>query len=308
MFEKHSDLVRFLAVSEAGGISMAAEKLSMTQPALTRVIARLERQFGARLFERTPAGVRLTALGATMAELARPLLRDFEAARTTLAAVRSGRTGRFHVTANPVWLEAVLPEAIARFHEDFPGIELTLENATRTEGLRLLAQGESDLHCGGIDSGEILPASLRRERFVDLTAGIVAGRHHPLLTREVSSVDLVRAPWIDYDARATALAGDRHPSLAALLDRLHETTHTRVKTVIRTGSAGLLLMATGPYLAWLSLNFLERLPGRILQPVPVQFGRHRYHSGFVARRSAEDLPAFRRFEAIVRETALARRT
>ena len=60
----------------------------------------------------------------------------------------------------------------------------------------------------------------------------------------------------------------------------------------------------GPYLAWLSLTFLERLPGRFLRPVPVALGRFRYRSGFVARRSAEDLPPLRRFEAIVRETAL----
>ena len=63
-------------------------------------------------------------------------------------------------------------------------------------------------------------------------------------------------------------------------------------------------MAAGPYLAWLSLTFLERLPGRFLRPVPVALGRFRYRSGFVARRSAEDLPPLRRFEAIVRETAL----
>ena len=79
-----------------------------------------------------------------------------------------------------------------------------------------------------------------------------------------------------------------------------------MQTVIRTGSARLFLMARGPYLAWLSLTFLERLPGAFLQPLPVDFGRYRYRSGFVARRSAEDLAPFRRFEAIVRETALGR--
>ena len=56
MFDKRSDLVRFLGVAEAGKIGLTADRLSMTQPALTRVIARLERQLGARLFERTPTG------------------------------------------------------------------------------------------------------------------------------------------------------------------------------------------------------------------------------------------------------------
>ena len=185
MFDKRSDLVRFLTVAQAGGIRMAADRLAMTQPALTRVIARLERQLGGRLFERVPKGMRLTVLGATVAEPARRILDEFEAADDRIEAARSGRTGSFRVTANPMWSEIVLPQAIASFHQSCPGIELDLVTATRTEGLRLLASGESDLHCGGIDTGDLLPSSLRRERFLDMTAGIVAWRDHPLLSRDV---------------------------------------------------------------------------------------------------------------------------
>ena len=46
------------------------------------------------------------------------------------------------------------------------------------------------------------------------------------------------------------------------------------------------------------------VPGAFLRPVPVTFGRFRYRSGFIARRSAEDLPSFRRLEALIRETAI----
>ena len=304
MFEKRSDLVRFLAVAEAGTIRLAAERLTMTQPALTRIIARLERRFAGRLFERLPSGVRLTALGATVAGRARRILREFEDAETEIDAARSGRTGIFRVTANPTWTETVLAQAAVRFHALFPAIELRLETATRAEGLRLLARGETDLHCGGIDAGERLPDFLRRERFLDMTAGIVARRDHPLLAREATAGDLVRSAWIDVDAPAAPAPGEGLPSLAALLEQLHETTHMRVNTILRSRSAGLFLIASGPYLAWLSLTFLERLPGLSIRPLPVEIGRYSYRSGFVARRSAEDLPPFRRFEAILRDTAL----
>ncbi len=50
MFEKRNDLLKFLSVAETGKISMAADRLGMTQPALSRVAVRLERQFGGRLF------------------------------------------------------------------------------------------------------------------------------------------------------------------------------------------------------------------------------------------------------------------
>ena len=202
MFEKRSDLVRFLAVVEEGGVGAAAERLDMTQPGVSRFLARLEREFGAALFERTTTGVRPTPLGAALAEPARAILRGFDAARDAAGAARAGRAGPFRITAGPVWLDAVLPRAIARFREACPGVELRLDAATRAEGLRLLASGAADLHCGGVDTGERLPAFLRRERFVDLTAGIVAARRHPLLARAASLDDLAHCPWVDYDAPA----------------------------------------------------------------------------------------------------------
>ena len=61
-------------------------------------------------------------------------------------------------------------------------------------------------------------------------------------------------------------------------------------------------MASGPYLAWLPLKFLHAFD-RDLQPLPVRFGRHRYRTGLIARRSAEDLAAFRRLCETVREVA-----
>ena len=248
-----------------------------------------------------PACTDLHSAAQTVPGPARTVLGTAEA---TAEAARSGRTGPLRVTAGPVWVDAIVPPAIARFREAFPGIELRLDTATRAEELRLLATGETDLHCGGVDTGEPLPGFLRRQRFVDLTAGIVAGHDHPLHTRVVTFDDLARCPWIDYDAAANIAPSDPRPSLPRLLVELCERTATGVEDVIRTGSAGLLLMTTGPYLAWLALNFLERLPGVVLRPVPVTFGRFRYRSGIIARRSAEDLPPFRHLEALVRDAAL----
>ena len=63
-------------------------------------------------------------------------------------------------------------------------------------------------------------------------------------------------------------------------------------------------MASGPYLARLPLAYLDRIPGLVLAPIPIAFGQMRYHSGFVVRRSSEDLAPFRRFMAILRRAAL----
>ena len=152
--------IRFMATSSSrlrhrvppkpGKDVAAADRLTISQPALTRSIARLENRFGGQLFERLPTGVRLTPLGSVAADLVRHVLREIVAAEEKIVEARSGRAGSFRVTNGPVWMEAVLPAAIARFQDRCPGIALRLRTATRPEGLRSLMDGESDLHCPAI--------------------------------------------------------------------------------------------------------------------------------------------------------------
>ena len=104
------------------------------------------------------------------------------------------------------------------------------------------------------------------ELVADLTAGIVAWHDHPPFDAKVAPQDLARYPWIDLDWPA----------------------------------------ALGSWLAWLSVELLGRLPSGLIRPLPVDIGRFRYRrSGFVARRSAEELPPFRAPEQAVRDTALS---
>ena len=159
-----------------------------------------------------------------------------------------------------------MPEAVGRFRERFPEIELRLRGAGRAEGLGLLDAGDSDLHCGGIDTRGRLPDRLRREPLPALTMGVVAHRNHPLQAGGATAEALSDWPWIDCIADLGPEAGS--PSLNDLLDRLHAHTGRRVASIVRAGAAGLGLMASGPYLAWLPLEMLARLPGRPLSPLP----------------------------------------
>ena len=232
------------------------------------------------------------------------MLRELEAAEEQIEAAVSGLAGCFRISAHPVWMQAVLPAAIARFHDTFPGIELKLRAVARPRDIRLLTEGATDLHCGGIEAGEPLPPFLRRDSFVEVEAGIVARKDHPLHTGRAGLQDLAGWPWVDYDGAAPADgdAGGR-PSLSGVLHDLYERTGRRAGTVIRAAPAGPFPMASGPYLAWLPLKFLHAFD-RDLRPLPVRFGRHRYRTGFIARRSAEDLAAFRLLKQAVCDAAL----
>ena len=103
--------------------------LAIGQPALTRAIAALESRFGAPLFERLPTGVRPTALGAVAAEQARRLLRAYEEAEDRIGGALAGRNGHIRATADALWMQGVVVDAVGRFREGFPGIELRLRSA-----------------------------------------------------------------------------------------------------------------------------------------------------------------------------------
>ncbi len=305
MFEKRKDLLKFLVVAKTGTMLAAADKLSVTQPSLSRIIAKLENEFDGQLFERTPTGVRLTKFGSVVADWSHHVLREIERAEEEINLTVSGQTGRLRVTAGPMWMKAVLPTAINKFHEIYPGIELELITTTYPEGLGLLINGESDLHCGGIDTNELLPRFLMRERILDMTWGIVAHKDHPLQAKASSYDELTDYPWIDFD-KIMQKGPDGYGSTLTneILDKLYKQTSKRAKTIIRTNSMDLSLIGTGPYLSVLSLNFLEKLPGSFLKPLSLQIGRFSFHTGILSRRETGSMAPYRHFKKIVRDVVL----
>jgi len=304
MFDKRDDLARLIAVAEAGQIQAAADRLAMTQPGLTRTIARLEMNLGGRLFERLPTGVRPTPLGERAVALARGVLREIAAAEEKIDHALAGREGRFRITATPIWMEAIIAPAVAAFRARLSGVELALRTSPAAEGLRMLEAGESDIHCGGLREEVPLPPFLRTDRFLDMTGGIVAAEGHPMLDAAPTPPELAGAPWIDFDAGPGA--ADAPTALAVLLDRLFRETGRHTLALVRAGSAALCLLAAGPWLAWLPLGFLDRLRAPRLRALPTEYGRLRYRTGFVARRAAEDLAPFRLLEDGIRNAARGR--
>jgi DNA-binding transcriptional LysR family regulator len=132
-------------VAARGSFSAAAESLAYTQSAVSQQIAALEREAGTLLVERGARGIRLTDAGRILVEHADAILARLADAEAELEAIAGLRGGRLRLASFPSAGATIMPEAIARFRERHPAVELSLEPAEPEPSIAKLRSGEVDL-------------------------------------------------------------------------------------------------------------------------------------------------------------------
>ena len=135
----------FLALAEELHFGRAAQRLAITQPPLSLNIQQLEASVGARLFERDSKGVRLTAAGLAFRESAQALLAQAEQARLLARGIDAGALGRLRVGFVGSVLFRGLPQWLAGYRAEHPGIEVTLAELNSQEQIDALVRDELDL-------------------------------------------------------------------------------------------------------------------------------------------------------------------
>jgi len=116
----------FLAVADALQFRVAAERLHVTQPALTRTIQALEELVGTPLFVRTTRQVQLTTAGEAFAEHCRASLAHLDLAFTSARRAGAGEIGHLRVAYMDFAINGAVPELITNFHKAFPGLLIDL--------------------------------------------------------------------------------------------------------------------------------------------------------------------------------------
>lgn len=135
----------FIAVVEAGTLTRAAERLFVSQPALTKQIKQLETQLGARLFTRSRAGMTPTEAGRILAERVPALLAEWDMVlrETSSAAGRAARLLRVGFIASAA--NEATPRIIAEFSRRRPGWRVDMRQATWSNPSAGLADGDVDV-------------------------------------------------------------------------------------------------------------------------------------------------------------------
>ncbi|MFJ8792769.1 LysR family transcriptional regulator [Streptomyces sp. NPDC102462] len=197
----------FVAVADTGSLTRAAERLFLSQPALTKQIKQLETRLGVRLFTRSRAGMSLTAPGRTLAARAPALLADWdrllrETKGTADRAARVLRVGFMASAAN----EAT-QRIVAEFARRRPGWRADMRQAAWSDPTAGLADGDTDvallrLPFPGQD-GLRLAVLFSEPRWVALPAGHPLGGRDLIPFRDLWDEPFVAAPpesgaWRDY--------------------------------------------------------------------------------------------------------------
>lgn len=185
-----------VAVAEAGSFSAAAQRLHITQPALSRVIAGLESDLGVRIFERGRGGASLTDAGATAVQSARTLLRQADAVAHNLRLYQQGDAGKVAFGMGPLVGSLLLPPLSATFLRERPGLHLRAMVKSCSELLEELLHGRIELFFGGRE--QINPApTLELDIIARLPIAHVVRADHPLpADRLVSGSELGNYPLL----------------------------------------------------------------------------------------------------------------
>lgn len=132
-------------LAECGNITKAAERLFISQPALSIYIGNVEKMLGTKLFERSGRRFSLTYTGELYVEKARRMLELKKEFDEELSEVLDSRKGRIRLGIQLRRESWLLPPVLARFREEYPDIEVVVREGTMYELRALLEDYELDL-------------------------------------------------------------------------------------------------------------------------------------------------------------------
>jgi DNA-binding transcriptional LysR family regulator len=146
-------LEAFLEVARLGSMRAASRSLHLGQPALSARISTLEAELGARVFERTKRGVRLTSAGRALLPHAERVLESVAAGRMAVSQVEQGDEGELIIAAASAINASLVPELVARFRRFHPGVHLFVHTGSADRVADLVAFGTAQLGLVREDGG-----------------------------------------------------------------------------------------------------------------------------------------------------------
>lgn len=190
-FEK---LKTFLEVCQQGSFSRAAEKLRVTQPAISAQIRSLEKEVGATLFDRKSGKVSTTAAGRVFEPFAEHCLQCYSHIVMTVADLHRSPRGAISISANETTCLYVFPKIFAQFKKQCPRVGLGIVRADRARTLEAVLKRQVDF---GVISLPLKDSRIQVNLVHKDELVLVVQPTHPLAQRESIKIDeLVQYPML----------------------------------------------------------------------------------------------------------------
>ncbi|PZT72265.1 MULTISPECIES: LysR family transcriptional regulator [unclassified Streptomyces] len=243
-----------IAVAETNSFTRAAERCLVVQSALSHQIARLERELGGRLFERTTRRVRLTPAGEAFLPAARQCLEAAERAAAEVAAAVGEVRGRLAVGLIPTVTAVDIPAALRDFRRRHPQVRVSLRVGASDELAEQVREGTLDVAFLGLPATARPSGVGRHELSRERLVAVVAPDHALAGAPSVDLRRLSREVFADFPA---GTAGRAQTDLAFTAAGLTRDVAFEVTTADYIAS----LVGPGLAVAMLPPAYAARLPG-----------------------------------------------
>jgi LysR family transcriptional regulator, hydrogen peroxide-inducible genes activator len=185
-------LKHFIKVAELENFTRAAEVVDLSQPALSRSIARLEEELGQPLFERQSRKVVLNDVGRQLLHHARNILMMVDDAKAEICD--NGQSGKIRVAAIPTVAPYFLPECLQSFHQQQPKAQVIVQEDTTDNLLKKVAAGEVDIAIAALP---ITERHLEVEPLFEEELLLVTSTDHPLAHKKaIRTSDIEELPFV----------------------------------------------------------------------------------------------------------------
>lgn len=202
-------LQTLVALANTGSLAKAADRMFVTQSALSHQLKILESHYGAPLFERNTKPLRFTQAGSRLLALAREVATLTEHAEREIAQWVSGGSGQLRVAVECHTCFDWLMPAMDAFREHWPQVELDLVSGFHTEPMTLVEQGAADF---AVIHDEPPPRSgIATEKLFSYETVAILSPRHPLANKAfLSPEDFISETLISYPVDDSMLDVARH--------------------------------------------------------------------------------------------------
>ncbi|RLM27861.1 LysR family transcriptional regulator [Brenneria alni] len=175
----------FVALTETDNFTRAAQKINLSQPAFSALIAGLEEEVGYRLFDRDTRKVQLNADGIQFIDIARRLIQTHDDAVDEIKSYATGYKGKIVLAVLPSMAVEWLPQVLAQYHHAYPKIKVELLDTQWDRCLKAVLDGQADL---ALTAGQPSPGTFSSRMLFADNFYLICHKDHPLARQ--STVDV----------------------------------------------------------------------------------------------------------------------